>query len=130
MPEKLLRISYLEHTTNDRVRSKINFLVGPQEPLPSRDGNLHGSGMSHATTASPKPSLGHLGGWATEEMLNGEHQRVDIPAHARTAHKDLLQKRLEEDISCIVRHAHPPPTPTPTPYPTPDDPFSQENELN
>ena len=30
---KLLRISYLEHKTDDRVRSKINSLVGPQEPL-------------------------------------------------------------------------------------------------
>ena len=30
---KLLRISYLEHKTNNWVRSKINFLVGPQEPL-------------------------------------------------------------------------------------------------
>ena len=30
---KLLRVSYLEHKTNDWVRSKINFLVGPQEPL-------------------------------------------------------------------------------------------------
>ena len=30
---KLLRISYVEHRTNDLVRSKINFLVGPQEPL-------------------------------------------------------------------------------------------------
>ena len=30
---KLLRISYLEHKTNDWERSKINFLVGPQEPL-------------------------------------------------------------------------------------------------
>ena len=30
---KLLRISYLEHKTNDWVRSEINFLVGPQEPL-------------------------------------------------------------------------------------------------
>ena len=29
----LLRISYLEHKTNDWVRSKINLLVGPQEPL-------------------------------------------------------------------------------------------------
>ena len=28
----LLRI-YLEHKTNEWVRSKINFLVGPQEPL-------------------------------------------------------------------------------------------------
>ena len=30
---KLLCISYLEHKTNDLVWSKINFLVGPQEPL-------------------------------------------------------------------------------------------------
>ena len=29
----LLRISYLEHKTNDWVWSKINFCVGPQEPL-------------------------------------------------------------------------------------------------
>ena len=30
---KLLRIFYLEHKTNDWVRSEINFLVGPQESL-------------------------------------------------------------------------------------------------
>ena len=30
---KLLRISRLEHKTNDWVWSKINLLVGPQEPL-------------------------------------------------------------------------------------------------
>ena len=30
---KLLRISYVEHKTIDKVRNKINFLVGPQEPL-------------------------------------------------------------------------------------------------
>ena len=30
---KLLRISHLEHKTSDWVRSKISFLVGPQEPL-------------------------------------------------------------------------------------------------
>ena len=28
-----LRISYLEQKTNECVRSKINFLVGPQKPL-------------------------------------------------------------------------------------------------
>ena len=31
-PRKLLLISDVEHKTNDWVRSKINFLVGPQEP--------------------------------------------------------------------------------------------------
>ena len=47
----------------------------------STDGNLHGLGMSHATTASPKPSLGHCGGWVmpwwAEKMLDGQHRRVD-----------------------------------------------------
>ena len=30
---KLLRITYLEHKTNDWMRSKINFLMDSQEPL-------------------------------------------------------------------------------------------------
>ena len=46
--------------------------------------------------------LGHLGVWAApwsaEEMLDGQHQRVDIPVHARTNHKGLLQKRQEENL--------------------------------
>ena len=32
-PVELLRISYLEHKTNDWEQSRINFLVGPQEPV-------------------------------------------------------------------------------------------------
>ena len=51
---KLLRIPYLEHKTNDWVRSKINFLSAHMNLFRqlSRDGNAHGSDMSHATTAS------------------------------------------------------------------------------
>ena len=30
---KLLCITYLEHKNNDWVWSKVNFLLGPQEPL-------------------------------------------------------------------------------------------------
>ena len=63
---------------------------------------------------------GHLGGWATlwstEEMLDGQHQRVDIPVHARNAHKGLLQKRLEEDLRVIPHAPH-------------DDPIGQGSEL-
>ena len=44
----------------------------------------------------------HLAGWAApwsaEELLDGQHQRVNIPAHVRTAYKGLLQKRLDEDL--------------------------------
>ena len=36
--------------------------------------------------------------WSAEEMLDGQHQRVDIRAHASAAHKGLLQKTLEEDL--------------------------------
>ena len=45
---------------------------------------------------------GHLGGratpWLAEEMLDGQHQRVDVPAHARTAHNNFLQKTLRENL--------------------------------
>ena len=51
-------------------------------------------------------SLGHFGGWAmpwsAEEMLDGQHKRVDIPSHARTAHNSCLQWRLEDDLCWIV----------------------------
>ena len=36
--------------------------------------------------------------WLAEEMLNGQHQRMDIPAHARIVHRGLLQNSLEEDL--------------------------------
>ena len=53
----LPRISHLERKTNDWVRSKINFLVGSQEPLLTtvKRRKLHGLGMLDAKTASPKP---------------------------------------------------------------------------
>ena len=68
---KLLRVFYLEHKTNDWVRNKTNFLVDPQEILwqLSRDGNLHGSGMSDATTASPKSFFGAP--WRVDDALVG-----------------------------------------------------------
>ena len=37
-------------------------------------------------------------------MLDRRRQRVDVPAHARTVHDGLLQKRLEEDLCCIILH--------------------------
>ena len=65
---------------------------------------------------------GYLKGWATpwsaEDIEDSQHQRVDIPAHARTAHKGLVQKSLEEDLCWIVHRV---------PH---DDPTSQGTELN
>ena len=80
----------------------------------SRDGNSHGSDMSQAKTASPKPSprapcrVGYA-----EKLLDGHHPRVDIPDHhAITAHKSFLQKRLEENLWWNVPHAIPSPPPS------------------
>ena len=55
--------------------------------------------------------------WSAEEMLDGQHQRMDNPARARSTHKGLLQKRPEEDLCCSV-----PPV-------FPDDPIGQGTEL-
>ena len=46
---KLLRVSYLEHKTNDWVRSKINFFVGPQEPLPATGKRRKHAWFGHVT---------------------------------------------------------------------------------
>ena len=60
---KLLRISYVEHKTNDslrsKMRSKINFLMDAQETLLAtvKRWKLHGSSMSHAITSSLQPSF-------------------------------------------------------------------------
>ena len=46
---KHLRISFLEHKTNDWMRSKINSLVGPQEPLPATDERRKLAWIGHVT---------------------------------------------------------------------------------
>ena len=54
---------------------------------------------------------GHLGGWATlwsaEEMLNGQHQRVGILAHATGACNSLHPPSPEPQKK---KHHHVPPT--------------------
>ena len=118
---KLIWISYSEHKTNDWVRSKNNFFLGPQEPLLATVKSRKLAWFGHLSHHENPPS-GHLGGWTTlwsaEEMLGGQHQRVNIPAYARTAHKGLVQKRLAEDFCWIV------------PGVSSDDPVDQGTELN
>ena len=51
----VLRISYLEYEANDWLQIKTNLIACRSTETPS--GNLHGSGTSHAMTASPNPSF-------------------------------------------------------------------------
>ena len=73
------------------------------DPKVCKFANVHGWGMSHTCHKSLsktilKAALKVGDVLSAEEMLDGQCQRVDVPASARTAHKGLLQKRLEEDL--------------------------------
>ena len=120
---KFSLISFSEQKTDDWVRSEINVPVGPQEPplaTVNRQKVSNGSSMSHAMIASTKPSFRphwRVGNTA-EEMLEGQHQKMDIPACAGTAHDGPMQRRLEEDPYCIVPQVSTPPTPSNTNEPT------------
>ena len=74
----------------------------------SRDRNSHGSGCNTPQQPLQNHPSGHQGEWmmpwSAEELLDGQHQRVDISASARTAHKGLLQERLEEALCWIIPH--------------------------
>ena len=107
---KCLCIPYLKQKTNDWVRSKINFLVGPQEPLlaSQRDPNLHGSGTSHDTTASRKSSfkapwrVGDAvvgrgnGGWTTPK--SGHPCTCQNRSQEPPAKTNKQTNNLEEDL--------------------------------
>ena len=97
---KLLCLPYLEHKSNDRVLSNTNFPAGPQR---TSSGNCQETDTCLVRAChTPRRPLqnhpsGHLGGWATpwsaEEKLDGQHQRMDIPAHVRTTYNGLPQKK-------------------------------------
>ena len=105
-----MRFLWSAPIANDRIRyrrtTKSDGGSRPSVPFPTTGANPWST-----YAALPKEShhcSGYLGGWATpwsaEEMLDEQRQRVDIPAHARTAHKGLQQKRLEKDLCWIVPH--------------------------
>ena len=72
------------------VRSNIDFLLGLQEPRLATVNTRKLVWVGHVTRQPLQnhPS-GHLVRWATlwlaEEMLDGQHQRADIPAYAKIA---------------------------------------------
>ena len=85
--------------------SKINFLVVAQDSFLAADKRPKLAWFRHVTRHNSLSKFIHksiLDGvatpWSVEEMWNGQNQRVDVRAHARAAHKGLLQKRLEEDL--------------------------------
>ena len=83
-----------------------NFLVGSQNLFwqLSRDGNSRMvSGMSRATTASPKPSFRVPWNRLKKCRIDKVKKKVDIPAKARTAQNSLSQgwKRISAESSVM-----------------------------
>ena len=112
---KLLLISYLEHETNDWVRSKINFLVDPRKPLLAitvKRRKLEWFRHVH----QPRQLLqnhpsGHLEGWATpwsavEMLVDNIKEWTSLPIQELLT-KVSCRKRLEEDPSCPTHPHHP-----------------------
>ena len=100
-------ISYLEHKTNDLLRTKSTSLSVHRNlfwQLPW-DGNLQGFGISRATTASPKPSFKALwrvgdavvdrgtAGWTTSKNGNPcPWQNCSRPPVGKTERESLLNR--------------------------------------
>ena len=84
-------------------RIKIEPFVGPQEPLLAAVKRWKLIWFAHATRHD-NLSKTILGGWATpwsaEKILDGQHQRVDVPVSARAAHKGfyIKKKRLGDEL--------------------------------
>ena len=82
-------ISYLEHETNDLVRSMINLLAGPQEPLLATVKRRKLAWFGHVTR-NDSLSKTILQGTLEDGQRRGRQrkcwmdnvQRADVPAHA------------------------------------------------
>ena len=89
----------------------VNLTIVPEgRPRPTRTEQLlracHAPGQPLAQGTLERRTTP----WSAEEILDGQRQRVDIPAHARTAHKGLPLRRPERDLCRSVPHApHPNP---------------------
>ena len=102
---KLLRISFFG-AQNQRLGAEQDQLPCSSTGTSSDNRQETETCMVPAYHTPPQPLQNHPSGqlrpwvtqWSAEKMLDGQHQRMDIPAYARTAHEGLLQIRLEEDL--------------------------------
>ena len=100
------------------MRSNISVLVGPKEPLlePVKRWKIAWFGHVTRRDSLTKTILqGSLEGgrtpWSAEEMLDGQHQRVDIPARAKTADKGPPAEKTGRG-SLLNRPSYPPGRPS------------------
>ena len=112
---KLLRIFYLKHKTNNWVRSKINFLVGPREH-PVTTVKILKLAWFGNVPRHDKQSRVILQGTLEGGLRRGRQRKCCVdnikkgghPAHAiPCSRKGLLQTRLEEDLCLIALHVPP-----------------------
>ena len=85
----LMPTSVLKHISPG-VRVSLGIALSPQEP---RLATIKRQKLAWFGQPLQNNPSGHLGGlakpWLAQKMLGGQHQRVDIRTHARTAQKGL-----------------------------------------
>ena len=106
---KLLRVSYLEHKTNDSLRKKINFLVGPQEPLLATVLSFLGQLVSKAWALFFRVSKGPCLAAAEEDEGNDvvAEKTLDVIAHDGLALKRLWRIFAESSLLSPRRPSQP-----------------------
>ena len=107
-------VGHLEHKTNDWVRSKISFLVGPQEPLLATAKRLRLAWFGHValhdniskTIIQGTLKGGRCNGGQGKCLVDNIKEWISLPI------PDLLtmasrRKKMQENISSIVPHVPP-----------------------
>ena len=107
---KFLRISYLKHKTNDWVVSKMNSLVGPQEPLlatvkrrkPAWFGHVPRHDSLSKTILRGILEGGPCRGRQRKCRMDNTKEWTSLPMLALLT-KGSMQKTLEEDLCQSVK---------------------------
>ena len=95
---KLLFISYLEHKTNDWMRSKINFLMDSQEPLLVTVKRLKLAWFGHVTRHDSLSKTILQGTWRVGNAVVGRENAGWKTLKSEQPCPGLLQKRPEGDL--------------------------------
>ena len=101
---KLLRIPYLEHKTNDWVRSTTTFLVGSQKPFLATVKRRKLRWFGHVTRYDSLSKTMVRAPWRVGDAVVGRGNAGWTTSKSGHPWPGLLQKRLEEDLCWIVPH--------------------------
>ena len=105
----LLRIPYLKHKTNNWMRSKTNFLVGPQEPLLATVKRRKLARFGHVTHYSSLSKTILQGTLQRKCLMANIQERTSLPMPepCKFSFLDSCQKRFLRSHKAVDLAPHP-----------------------